>query len=68
MREKIVEFLLDRLSYAYCDNCKGWDDGIDSDKFCDCCNRKSQNWALGERTAEKLAQEIVQIFEQHKED
>lgn len=66
MREKIVEFLLNRLSYAYCDNCKGRDDGIDSDSFCDCCYRKYQNWALGKNTAEYLANEIVKMFEEEK--
>lgn len=68
MYEKIKEFLLSELSYAYCDNCKGWDDEIDMDEFCSYCNRNSQNWALGKKTAEYLADEIVKMFEEEKDN
>jgi len=54
--KEIAEFLLNKLSYAYCDNCKG-SDSSDKD-FCDDCHRKYQNWALRKCTAEKLAKEI----------
>lgn len=52
--QKIVDLLLERLSYAYCDNC-GTED-------CDECHRKYQNWKLGEGTAYSIAKEIVEML------
>lgn len=66
MREKIVELLLQELSYAYCYNCKGSDEEIDHDRFCDDCHRKYQNWALSKTTAGYLADEIIKMFEEEK--
>ena len=43
-KEKIVEILLNELSYAYCDNCGTTD--------CADCHRKDQNWRLGRNAAE----------------
>lgn len=52
--ENAAKIMTDTLSYAYCDNC-----GTE-DRFCDECHRKSQNWSLGNNTAEKIAKEIAE--------
>ena len=54
MEEKIIEILLDELSYAYCDNC-----GTESENDCEFCHRKYQNWSLGKNTAKTLAKKII---------
>lgn len=48
-KTEFVEYLMDKLSYAYCDNC-----GCDDDE-CDGCHRKYQNWKLAQHTAEEIA-------------
>lgn len=53
MKEKIIEILLNTLSYAYCDNC-----GQEGEE-CEWCHRKYQNWKLGRQTAEKMTDKII---------
>lgn len=48
-KDEFIEYLMNKLSYAYCDNC-----GCDDDE-CDGCHRKYQNWKLGRHTAEEIA-------------
>lgn len=60
MKEKIKEILLEKLSYAYCDNC-GTED-------CDGCHRKMQNWSLSPATAEELSKEILDFIKEHSKE
>jgi len=57
MKEKIKEILLEKLSYAYCDNC-----GTEN---CDDCHRKMQNWSLSPEIAEELSEEILNFIKEH---
>ena len=54
-KEEITRILVDALSYAYCDNCGNSDD----EEVCEYCDRKGQNWRLGEHAAEKIADKIL---------
>ena len=58
MKDKIKDYLLNRLSYAYCDNCGTTD--------CDVCHRKYQNWSLSKQVAEKMAENILDMIEKEK--
>ena len=60
MKEKIKETLLEKLSYAYYDNC-GTED-------CDDCHRKMQNWSLSPATAEELSKEILDFIKEHSKE
>lgn len=55
-REKIINYLVNKLNYAYCDNC-----GTD-DRYCDDCHRKYQNWSLSEATAADIVDEIIELM------
>ena len=63
MKEKIIESLINKLNYCYCDNCKYSDYEIYGDRFCDDCHRKYSNWALSPVTAEEIADEIIKLSE-----
>ena len=54
-KKEIIEILVDELCYAYCDNCGN---KMDED-LCDGCHRKYQNWKLGKKAAEKIADKIL---------
>lgn len=56
-----TELIYKTLDYAYCDNCRGNDKEIMEKEpdFCDCCNRKSQNWAISKGMAEAIAKAIL---------
>ena len=62
-KEKIIQILINDLKYCYCDNCKYDDYEIYGDSFCDECHRKYSNWALSSITAERIADEIIQLGE-----
>lgn len=55
-KEEAVEYLMDRLNYAYCDNCLG--NEVGDEDYCDDCHRKYQNWALGKAVAEQIVNNI----------
>lgn len=57
-KEEIIKILVDELYYAYCDNC-GNKEHDKEDNPCDFCHRKYQNWKLGEKAAEKIANKIL---------
>lgn len=58
MEEKMKEILLEKLSYAYCDNC-GTED-------CDDCHRKYQNWSLSPKVAEEIVNKIMDVISEFK--
>lgn len=62
-KEKIIQILINNLSYCYCDNCKYGDDDTYENHFCEECYRKYSHWALSSTTAEKIADEIIQLGE-----
>jgi Zn-finger domain-containing protein len=59
--ENATELIYNELCYAYCDNCRGNEKEIREKEpdFCECCNRKSQNWAVSKNTAEAIAKAIL---------
>ena len=63
MKEKIIESLINKLNYCYCDNCKYSDYETYEDKYCDGCYRKYSNWALSPAIAEEIADKIIQLGE-----
>ena len=63
MKEKIIESLINKLNYCYCDNCKFSDYNTYGDRYCDDCHRKYSNWALSPVTAEEIADEIIKLGE-----
>lgn len=54
-REVIIEYLVSKLNYAYCDNCAH----DETSEYCDECHRKYQNWALSEFVAEEIAEWVL---------
>ena len=52
--KEMKEILLEKLSYAYCDNC-GTED-------CDDCHRKYQNWSLSPKVAEEIVNKIMDVY------
>ena len=63
MKEKIINILINELSYCYCDNCEynNWNKYQDNE--CDNCHRKYQNWKLSTDTAALLADKILKEIE-----
>ena len=59
MKEKIINILINKLNYCYCDNCEygNWDKYQDNE--CDSCYRKYQNWKLSTATAAQIAEQII---------
>lgn len=65
MKLKIIEILLDEFNDVYCYNCRGNDD-FDF-VGCEDCHRKSIGWSLSERSAEDIADRIINTIFQIKE-
>ena len=59
MKEKIINILINKLDYCYCDNCKYSDWDKYHDRCCSDCYRKYQNWALSTDTAAEIAEQIL---------
>ena len=59
--EKIIEILLNKLDYVYCDNC-----GTTGEDGCEWCHRKEQNWSLGKPTAKEIAEQIINLKRRNK--
>lgn len=55
MKDKIKKYLINKLSYIYCDTCDG--------EHCEDCERKSMNWGISENYAECLASNIISMIE-----
>lgn len=55
MKDKIKKYLINKLSYVYCDTCDG--------EHCEDCERKSMNWGISENYAECLASNIISMIE-----
>lgn len=60
IEDVITNYLVDKLSYAYCDNCNNQDEP----ENCDECHRKYQNWCLSEKTARVMAVKIEELVEE----
>ncbi len=65
MKDKIVEILMREFRYISCFNCRGDED----DRFgdCVCCDRRNVEWSLSEKSAERVADRIINTIFQIKE-
>ena len=63
-KEKMVNVLIDTLSYCYCDNCKYGDYEKYGDRHCDECHRKYVSWALSPEVAEEIVNKIIDIYKE----
>ena len=51
--QEIKELLYEKLSYIYCDNCRG------DESACDECIRKQMGWQASDSFCESIAKEII---------
>lgn len=63
MKNKIVDLLLDELSYIYCDNCKFNDVKGTEEAPCDECHRKNMHWEASDKFCQQIANKIIDIKE-----
>ena len=62
-RQELVNFLMDELSYCYCDSCKYAEEEFWNESNCEYCHRKYSNWSLGKTTAEMLVDKITEVID-----
>ncbi len=56
LRGRMVNWLEEKLSHAYCDNC--------GSQNCDECHRKYQNWKISLSTAEEIVDKFIHMYEE----
>lgn len=64
MRSKVVDALRLCLNHVYCNTCE-----YDSDEnVCENCHRKNMRWALSKEAAKELADIVISIMEEEKNE
>ena len=59
-KDAVAQILFDRFANVYCDTCVY---NKEEEGNCDECHRKSMNWGISIKYAERVADEILKILE-----